>query len=348
MALPKPRASLPSEFRGAPSPRWARPQRRPSDLVGARLLQRDRGSHPPAAERPRHRTDRHRTGSTRPTGHDAPEDGGVQGSSGAPLTTSQISRDLYGGSADVYSAESPMIDSVDLPSCCRAFAMIARSLTPRVVEALSDTRVVVVLGARQVGKSTLVGEIARADLGAEVLTLDDAATRGAAASDPSGFIIDRATPLVIDEVQRVPDLLLAIKARVDRDPRPGQYLLTGSANILTAPRIADALTGRAEYLRLGPFTQSELHGAGETFVADVLDGRWPVVTQTSPGRRAYVELVATGGYPEARERTRLAGLGSSRAIWTPSSSVISARSRASTTRRMCDASCLRSLRHRRP
>jgi predicted AAA+ superfamily ATPase len=180
--------------------------------------------------------------------------------------------------------------------------MIARSLTPRVVEALSDTRVVVVLGARQVGKSTLVGEIARADLGAEVLTLDDAATREAAASDPSGFIIDRATPLVIDEVQRVPDLLLAIKARVDRDPRPGQYLLTGSANILTAPRIADALTGRAEYLRLGPFTQSELHGAGETFVADVLDGRWPAVTQTSPGRRAYVELLATGGYPEARER----------------------------------------------
>ena len=180
--------------------------------------------------------------------------------------------------------------------------MIARSLTPRVVEALSDTRVVVVLGARQVGKSTLVGEIARADLGAEVLTLDDAATREAAASDPSGFIIDRATPLVIDEVQRVPDVLLAIKARVDRDPRPGQYLLTGSANILTAPRIADALTGRAEYLRLGPFTQSELHGAGATFVTDVLDGRWPAVTQTSPGRRAYAELLATGGYPEARER----------------------------------------------
>ena len=181
--------------------------------------------------------------------------------------------------------------------------VIPRALEPRVLEALEDTRVVVVLGARQVGKSTLVQQIARDRLGARVLTLDDAGTRYAAAADPTGFIADHEVPAVIDEVQRVPDLLLAIKARVDRDPRPGQYLLTGSANILTAPTIADALTGRTEYLRLGPFTQSELHGVGGSFVSDILDGRWPRAPGQGVGRSAYAQIVAAGGYPEARERS---------------------------------------------
>lgn len=181
--------------------------------------------------------------------------------------------------------------------------MIHRSLEPRVLEALADTRVVAVLGARQVGKSTLVQRIATERLGAAVLTMDDAATRDAAASDPTGFVAEHATPVVIDEVQRVPDLLLAIKARVDRDPRPGQYLLTGSANILTAPRIADALTGRAEYLRLGPFTQSELQAAGGSFVSDLLEGRWPQITAAGVGRQAYAQAVATGGFPDVRGRT---------------------------------------------
>lgn len=180
--------------------------------------------------------------------------------------------------------------------------MIPRSLEPRVLEALEDTRVVVVLGARQVGKSTLVQQIAH-QFGARILSLDDLGTRDAAAADPTGFIADHDTPLVIDEVQRVPDLLLAIKARVDRDLRPGQYLLTGSANILTAPRIADALTGRTEYLRLGPFTQSELHGAANSFVSELLEGRWPRALGQGIGRSAYAEIVAAGGYPDARERS---------------------------------------------
>ena len=177
--------------------------------------------------------------------------------------------------------------------------IVARALEPRVLEALEDTRVVVVLGARQAGKSTLVQQIASERLGATVLTLDDAVTREAAIADPTGFVADHQTPVVIDEVQRAPDLLLAIKARVDRDLRPGQYLLTGSANILTAPTIADALAGRTEYLRLGPFAQSELSGAGTTFVSDILDGRWPRVPGRGVGRSAYAEIVATRGFREA-------------------------------------------------
>ncbi len=182
-------------------------------------------------------------------------------------------------------------------------SVIDRHLRPRVLEALDDTRVVVVLGARQVGKSTLVEHVAARDRPATILTLDDQATREAAAADPTGFVAGLSTPVVIDEVQRVPDLLLALKVRVDRDAAPGQFLLTGSANILTAPRIADALTGRAEYLRLSPFSQGELRGVAEEFVPRLFDGRWPQVSTSSVGRAAYGSIVATGGYPAVRHRT---------------------------------------------
>jgi predicted AAA+ superfamily ATPase len=104
-------------------------------------------------------------------------------------------------------------------------------------------RVVVLLSARQVGKSTLVAQIAAGEPGRLVITLDDEATRRGAIEDQTGFVADLDTPVAIDEVQRAPGLLLAIKQSVDADQRPGRYLLTGSANILTAPTIADALTG---------------------------------------------------------------------------------------------------------
>ena len=181
--------------------------------------------------------------------------------------------------------------------------MIERRLRPRVLEALSDTRVVVVLGARQVGKSTLVQQIAGADYPATVVTLDDQATRDAATDDPTGFIAGLRPPIVIDEVQRAPDLLFAIKVRVDRDQIPGQFLLTGSANLLTAPRIADALTGRAEYLRLSPFSQGEIEGVAEEFVPGLFEGRWPQISTDQVGRAEFAERVAAGGYPAAIGRS---------------------------------------------
>jgi uncharacterized protein len=135
-----------------------------------------------------------------------------------------------------------------------------------------------------------------------MLTLDDQATRDAATADPTGFVAGLATPVVIDEVQRVPDLLLAIKARVDRDQAPGQFLLTGSANILTAPRIADALTGRAEYLRLSPFSQGELRGRVESFVPLLFEGRWPQIFSHDVGPAAYAGTIVAGGYPAVLAR----------------------------------------------
>jgi uncharacterized protein len=182
-----------------------------------------------------------------------------------------------------------------------AAQLLERHAHARVLEALDDTRVVVVLGARQVGKSTLVQGIARHDR-MPVITFDDQAARAAAQQDPTGFVADLRTPVVIDEVQRVPDVLLAVKQRVDEDPTPGQFLLTGSANILTAPRIADALTGRAEYVRLHPFSQGELHGCRESFVSTLFAGAFPQLSGEPAGRRPYAPLIAAGGYPEAVRR----------------------------------------------
>ncbi|MGI8730600.1 MAG: AAA family ATPase, partial [Solirubrobacteraceae bacterium] len=100
------------------------------------------------------------------------------------------------------------------------------------------------LGARQVGKSTLVADIVAKEHPARLISLDDEAAASAAREDPTGFISDITGPVAIDEIQRAPELLLAIKRRLDADQTRGQFLLTGSANILALPTVADALPGR--------------------------------------------------------------------------------------------------------
>lgn len=180
--------------------------------------------------------------------------------------------------------------------------VVKRAIHSLVLGALRDTRVVVVVGARQVGKSTLTLEIVAHDHPATAITLDDSAVRTAAAADPEGFLAGFPGALLIDEIQRVPDLLLAIKDIVDRDQTPGHFLVTGSANILTAPHIQEALTGRAELITLWPFSQSEIHESSQNFVDQLIAGRPPWVKNAPVGRDAFVDVVARGGYAEARER----------------------------------------------
>jgi predicted AAA+ superfamily ATPase len=170
-------------------------------------------------------------------------------------------------------------------------------------EALEDTRVVLLLGARQVGKSTLAGEVAARRGAGGPVTLDDATTRAAVDADPTGFVASLPRPVVLDEAQRSAPLLLAIKEAVDRDTTPGQFLLTGSANILTAPRIHDALTGRTEIITLWPFAQSELERTGTNFVDRLFRAEIPAITGATVGRDAFVERAIKGGYPEAVTRT---------------------------------------------
>src|SRR5690348_17335877 len=148
--------------------------------------------------------------------------------------------------------------------------MIPRHAQDRLNEALVDTRIVTVEGPRQAGKSTLCAGIA-ADYRMQAVTLDDPLALRTATDDPTGFVAGLSDRAFIDELQRAPDLVLALKAEVDRDPRPGRFLVTGSANLLLAPRIGDSLAGRVERVPLRPFTQAELARIG---VPAWLDRLW--------------------------------------------------------------------------
>ncbi len=159
------------------------------------------------------------------------------------------------------------------------------------------------LGARQVGKSTLALEVARTGDGAEYISLDDAGVAQAARSDPIELVASIDGPVVIDEIQRAPELLLAIKQKLDMDDSPGQFLLTGSADLLTLPTISDALPGRVQYLRLWPFSQAELQGTSAPFVDSLFDGEFPPVSGAPIGRRAVAPMLARGGYPEAQRHS---------------------------------------------
>ncbi|MGI8335044.1 ATP-binding protein, partial [Actinomadura scrupuli] len=170
------------------------------------------------------------------------------------------------------------------------------------LEALADTRVVVVNGARQVGKSTLAKLIVERSPEARELYLDDPAVRAAAESDPSAFVRHDGL-LLIDEIQRVPELLLPIKRDVDRDTRPGRFLLTGSARLLGLRDLPDALPGRTETIELWPLSQGEIDGAPDGFV-DAVFGHGAEVSLPACEltKHDYVARALRGGYPEAVRR----------------------------------------------
>ncbi|WP_232326589.1 ATP-binding protein [Microbispora sp. ATCC PTA-5024] len=179
--------------------------------------------------------------------------------------------------------------------------VVPRHALKPAADALSDTRVVLVNGARQSGKSTLVRLLA-GERTAEWRNLDAPAVRQAALEDPAGFV---AFPdlMVIDEIQRVPELMLAIKEQVDTDPRPGRYLLTGSARVLGLRALPDALPGRMETIELWPFAQGEIDGSPDRFV-DAIFAEGAEMRHTSALSRAdYAERVVRGGFPEAVART---------------------------------------------
>lgn len=180
--------------------------------------------------------------------------------------------------------------------------MLDRSIVPAVAAALEDTPVVFLNGARQAGKSTLAKRLVEQSLMAEYVTLDDPGALAAAQEDPGSFVAGRHR-LVIDEVQRVPDLFLALKATVDRDRRPGRFLLTGSANVLLLPGLARTLAGRMEILPLWPFSQGELESRKEGFIDAAFKGGAGLYKSTPPmERRELLARILSGGFPEAAGR----------------------------------------------
>lgn len=183
--------------------------------------------------------------------------------------------------------------------------MYERNLRFCLDEAISDTPVVLVNGARQAGKSTLVQRLASDEFPARYVTLDDASVLASARSAPEDFVAALQGPVIVDEVQRAPELFVALKAAVDRARRPGRFVLTGSANVLMLPRVSESLAGRMEVLTLWPLSQGELEGVREGFVDALFSG---AALKLDPGvalTRAQIEQrVLSGGYPEVIARTQ--------------------------------------------
>ncbi|MGI8461057.1 MAG: ATP-binding protein [Solirubrobacterales bacterium] len=185
--------------------------------------------------------------------------------------------------------------------------LLPRHIQPELDAALEDTPVVVIVGPRQCGKSTLAGQLADR-MGATQISLDDAGPRQAANADPTGFVDEARLPVLIDEFQKAPQLIEAIKSRVDRARRAGQdtapmFLLTGSANVWSTLRIAESLAGRAQRVQLWPFSQGELHRHRETFLEQLVQGIVPSLSRSETGRAAIAEPMLTGGYPEMVSRS---------------------------------------------
>ncbi len=180
--------------------------------------------------------------------------------------------------------------------------MLRRSLEGAIRTALSDTPVVMLVGARQSGKSTLA-ETLVGGRNSSYTSFDEPRLLAAATADPVQFLEELGETAVLDEVQRVPQIFLPIKASVDRDRRPGRFLLTGSSNPLFIPEVSEALAGRVEILTLWPLAAAELEGRDEWRLARVLLDRDRHPRGVHPVDRHDLSLrVVSGGFPEAVER----------------------------------------------
>jgi hypothetical protein len=175
-----------------------------------------------------------------------------------------------------------------------------RSITGKLSEALNDSPAVLLHGPRQSGKSTLAQMICR-PLGYAYLTFDDYNLLGAARSDPQGFVADLPERTILDEVQRVPEIFRAIKSSIDKDRRPGRFLLTGSANVLLVPALSESLAGRLAIVRLHPLSQSEIARSASNFLEIVFDGSI-AIRKTERLGEELAERIAVGGYPPAAAR----------------------------------------------
>lgn len=179
--------------------------------------------------------------------------------------------------------------------------MYQRYIATPIAEALKDTPVILINGARQTGKSTLCRQLVGGGFDGQIMTMDDPTTLAAALADPLGFLQELSRHAIIDEVQRAPKLFLSIKKVVDENRKERRLILTGSADVMTLPQVADSLAGRIEIHHLWPLSQSEILGKRSKFLN----------TLVTPGGRFHahkndwkdlIEAIRGGGYPEALQR----------------------------------------------
>ncbi len=177
--------------------------------------------------------------------------------------------------------------------------MFKRNIKPLLEKALKRSPVVLLNGARQVGKTTLAREFMK-DSSYHYVTLDDEITYLAAKGDTTGFLTALPKPVILDEVQRVPEIFLTLKRDVDSNRIAGRYLLTGSANPLLIPRLGDSLAGRMEIIDLMPLSQGEIHQKKDTFI-DVLFSEKQLQSPPTPlSKEDLYERIIRGGYPSVQ------------------------------------------------
>jgi predicted AAA+ superfamily ATPase len=178
--------------------------------------------------------------------------------------------------------------------------MYSRYCEKKIREAMEDTPVVVILGPRQTGKTTLAKQLNLPE--SAYLTLDNATLFNAAKADPVGFVRGfNKGCTILDEAQRVPELFLAIKEQVDENRKPGQFLVTGSSNALMLPKLSDSLAGRMEVIHLFPLSTCETEGVPSTFLDKILNGAVPIAKNTRI-RETMIQKIVTGGFPEPLSR----------------------------------------------
>lgn len=180
--------------------------------------------------------------------------------------------------------------------------MFTRFANQPIVDALKDTPVVLITGARQTGKSTLCRQLVKDGIfEGESVTLDDPTTLAAALADPLGFLLNLGKHVIIDEVQRAPELFLSIKKLVDEDRKGRRIILTGSADVMMLPKVADSLAGRIEIHHLWPLSQSEIHGRASGFLKTLVsrDAQFP---SWKSNWEQIIQIIKTGGYPEVVQR----------------------------------------------
>jgi predicted AAA+ superfamily ATPase len=180
--------------------------------------------------------------------------------------------------------------------------MYQRYIAKPIIEALKDTPVILINGARQTGKSTLCRQLVEAgSFDGQIMTMDDPTTLSAAQADPLGFLQNLSPHVIIDEVQRAPELFLSIKKLVDDSRKGRRLILTGSADVMTLPQVADSLAGRIETHHLWPLSQTEILGKRSRFLDTLIatDGRFQ---SHKNNWKDIIEAIRVGGYPEALQR----------------------------------------------
>ncbi|MDR1236419.1 MAG: AAA family ATPase [Holosporaceae bacterium] len=171
--------------------------------------------------------------------------------------------------------------------------MIERWQESNIKNSLKTGRVVILAGARQCGKTTIANRLASADKDVIFRTLDDIAMLASAKADPHGFVCHNKKTLIIDEIQRVPDLLIAIKKEADENPTYGRFLITGSADVQNLPTVSESLAGRVNKILLHSLSQGEIVGAKPNFIEKAFKQQFDCNGIT---KRKALELAVKSGF----------------------------------------------------